>query len=192
MKMMRFFYSELPYVIMLLLWLIIPKLDLNEFDQFKWFCISWILSTVIGNVWEKFLNQQDEKIRSKKINKKVIPLNSHLNLKTRLEFNYKENIWKLIDYWAKQNSYKCISVNNNGYTYQRKFFLYGNGRSKLKVTCVNFNVVIETWYEHNSLITMSYDKLGIESGDSRMIVMRKKCRCLINTLLKLLNQEPIL
>lgn len=115
--------------------------------------------------------------------------------RTIREFNFRSDIWPLIDKWAVENGFVLAEKESSSRTYRK-----GNRMLTapvfLTVEQKKGRVVLQAWVKADMFLIMSVltgkpAEAGIESGGLTASVPRLRARTAVNQLLKKLGQEPI-
>ena len=116
--------------------------------------------------------------------------------RTIIRLHNKENIWPVIETWARQNNFRPISVTGPERIYQKGVGVLV-APMMLRVRSENQETILEAWVQVNKFyrLTMLFvppSEMGIESDDSIVgFIPRKLAREAINELLAQLGVDPV-
>lgn len=115
--------------------------------------------------------------------------------RTTRTFRYDNEIWPVLEKWAKENGFRLKSSSKSERLYQK-----GDGiwvaPMMLSVEQIGKEVTLEAWVRLNFLyqimtVFLSPTEVGVESGGFLMVTPRRIARNAINKLLFQLGQKTI-
>ncbi len=118
-----------------------------------------------------------------------------MSRRTAYDFTVKEEIWPVVENWAKETGFRLKESRQS-----RKLYQKGHGilvaPMMLEITKTEEKVYLEAWVMLNFFIRLSVlfmvpSEMGIESGGFRLVAPRKIARNAVNKLLSKLGQPVI-
>ena len=115
--------------------------------------------------------------------------------RTAVQFRCDDEIWPIVDKWARENGYGEKESTSNERTYQK-----GSGfwvsPMMLKVGCHDQETTIEAWTRISPLVRLLSlfilpSEMGIESGGFRGVLPKSIARKAVNKLLAQVGQPAI-
>lgn len=115
--------------------------------------------------------------------------------RTIREFNFKSDIWPLVDKWASENGFVLTEQETSSRTY-RKGNRMLTAPAFLAIEQKRGRVVLQAWVKADMFLIMSVltgkpAEAGVESGGLTASIPRLRAKTAVNQLLKGLGQEPI-
>ena len=119
-----------------------------------------------------------------------------MSKRTIIRIHNKENVWPIVETWARQNNFRPISVAGPERIYQKGFGVIV-APMMLKVRNENQETILEAWIRVNTFVRLTTlfippSEMGIESDDSIVsLIPRKLARDAVNKLLDQLGVERV-
>ncbi len=116
--------------------------------------------------------------------------------RTVREFNYRGDLWPLVDAWASETGYRLVKQEDSGRLYRKGGWLL-MAPAFLEIRQDRGKVRLEAWVKADfflvvSLLTGKKAETGIEPGGLTAAVPRKRARVDLNLLLQRLGQTSLL